>query len=400
VPGVRHDAGLQTLVDALHGRGDLPALAVAVLDAGSDVVAWAGAGQATEPHLRFRIASVTKAAMALTAHRLAADGVLTLDEAIGGGATVTDLLSHTAGLPLELPGVDWLTQPPADASALGALLAEHAHPAGRSPFRYSNTGFWLLGDVLSRATGAGTEELVGETLGALSHVTGVGFTEPDLRGHLVTPRGRTVPSVARFAAPRHPSGGLTGDLASVAWLGRGLLAAVARFPALGEERAAIAEGWGWTAGLERWSTAGRVLLGHAGSWGGTRTQLALDPADGRVAVAAVTSHAGGPALRALLGAIGLPPASPERAAAVAPGPLPFGAFQDGPDQATLRPDPHDAGIVLLEEAAAGGVQRGRLLDAGLARLLDGPHAGEAVTTSPGGAVLRVGVRSLDRTAAA
>jgi hypothetical protein len=208
-----------------------------------------------------------------------------------------------------------------------------------------------------------------------------------------------VPSVARFFPPRRPSGGLTASLPSVAWLGRALLAAAAATPALREERVTIADGWGWTAGLERWATAGRVLLGHSGSWGGTRTLLVLDPKDGRVAVASVTSDAGSPALRALLSAIGLPPASPQHAAPGAPRELPLGAFADPAVAAILEPAPGDDGGLLLRYPAAGPPVHARRLGPGIARLLEGPHAGEALTTTPAGDVLRIGIRSLDPPAA-
>jgi CubicO group peptidase (beta-lactamase class C family) len=395
-PAARHDPGLQALVDAVHGRGDLPAVAVAVLDGDADVVAWAGAGAATAPGLRLRVASVTKTAVALTAHRLAAAGTVDLDAPAGGGARVADLLSHTAGLPMELAGVDWLTTPPADVAALDALLARQARPRGPAPFRYSNTGFWLLDQVLRTATGATTDELVADTLAPLDGCAEIGFGEPDLTGNLATASGRTVPSVARFFPPRRPSGGLTASLPAVAWLGRALLAAAAVTPALREERVAIADGWGWTAGLERWTTAGRVLLGHSGSWGGTRTLLVLDPRDGRVAVASVTSDAGAPALRALLSAIGLPPASPEQAAPEAPHELPLGTFADPAVAATLEPDPGGDGGLLLRYPADAAPVRARRVSLGLARLLDGSHAGEALTTTPTGDVLRIGIRSLDR----
>ncbi|WP_354699992.1 hypothetical protein DSM112329_00250 [Paraconexibacter sp. AEG42_29] len=428
-PAARHDPGLQTLVDAVHGRGDLPAAAVCVLDGDADLVAWAGAGAAVDPALRVRVASITKTVTALTVHRLVAAGGLRLDDplAAGGGgtgrgggtghgggggsereggasgseggkgadtagATVADLLSHTAGLPLELAGVDWLTGAPPDAAALAGRIAAAGLCPMRSPFRYSNVGFWWLDGVLRRATGEPTEVTAAATLAALPNAGGIGFGEADLAGHLLTARGRLVRHVAPFAPARRASGGLTADLPSIAWLGRGLLEALATTPALREPRAEIADGWGWTAGLERWTTAGRVLLGHHGSWGGTRTLMVLDPADRRVAVACVTSEAGNPALRTLLSAIGLPAATPERPAH--PAPLPLGAFADGVATATLVADDRDPDGLLLQAPAGGAPQRARRLAPGLARLLDGPHAGEALTT-PDGRVLRLGVRSLD-----
>lgn len=387
--GVQRDPGLQTLVDAVHGRGDLPAVALAVLDGGAETVRWAGAGAATDPGQRLRIASVTKTVLALAAH-----GLGLVDAAVPGGrVTVADLLSHTAGQPLELPGVDWLNAPPADPAALSAAVTAGAPAPVRAPFRYSNVGYWRLGGLLADAAGAPVERVVGDVLAAIPGAQAIDFGDADLPGHLLTTRGRLVRHVGRFPPARRASGGLAADLPAITFLGRALLAGIARHPTLAGERAALAGGWGWTAGLERWTTAGRVLFGHHGSWGGTRTLLVVDPADGRTAAAVVTSEAGNPALRALLTAIGLPPAAPSVAVPGDAYPLPLGGFADGVATARLTAGDTTDTLLLHTPADADPVAA-RVLAPGLAQLLGGHHAGEPLTT-PDGGVLRIGVRSLD-----
>lgn len=116
----------------------------------------------------FYVASVSKVFTALCVMMAADRGLLALDDDIrafvpelpawASGATLRHLLWHTAPLPdyqalLETAGFDphgVLT----DELILG-VLAAHDRP-GSTPgeaFAYSNTGYWLLGVALGRATG-------------------------------------------------------------------------------------------------------------------------------------------------------------------------------------------------------------------------------------------------------
>jgi beta-lactamase class C len=137
-------------------EGDAPPM---TLTLGSDA-----AGRSLAGDTLFPVASITKLATALAVLRLAAAGVLAIDDPIerhlpdaaaaDHSITLATLLSHTAGMPFDLaagaapyaPGLDW--------PALGrACLA--TRPAWRPHLRvvYSNVGVGLLALVVERLSG-------------------------------------------------------------------------------------------------------------------------------------------------------------------------------------------------------------------------------------------------------
>jgi CubicO group peptidase (beta-lactamase class C family) len=139
----------------------------------------ASAARRVPEHSAFYIASVSKAFTAMCLMIAADHGALSLDDDIRrivpelpawtAGATVRHLLWHTAPLPdctqlLKASGVDphgVLT----DELILG-VLAAHEQPASApgEKFAYSNTGYWLLGVALGRATGRTLRDFAEEHL--------------------------------------------------------------------------------------------------------------------------------------------------------------------------------------------------------------------------------------------
>ncbi|MER6956467.1 MULTISPECIES: serine hydrolase domain-containing protein [unclassified Streptomyces] len=119
------------------------------------------------------IASLTKVVTGTALVRMAAAGVLGLDDPVerllptaspGTGITLRHLAEHTSGLPrlppVRLPRRD--PYAPFDDSALQALLPRLATLVTRPPGQeeeYSNFGYALLGAALSAASGAAYEEL-------------------------------------------------------------------------------------------------------------------------------------------------------------------------------------------------------------------------------------------------
>jgi beta-lactamase class C len=111
----------------------------------------------------FPVASITKLATALAVLRLVDQGRLGLDDELAAllpdaaaarpGVTLRGLLSHAAGLPLDVapelapyrPGLDW----PALAAA---CLATPPSREANTYVQYSNTGYGLLAAVVERAT--------------------------------------------------------------------------------------------------------------------------------------------------------------------------------------------------------------------------------------------------------
>lgn len=109
---------------------------------------------------RFHIGSITKTLTATTVLKLAAAGKLSLDDPLsrylpdfpnGGRITLSQLLDHTAGI-----SDDWPADPAErlDTQTLVKRIAAKApdFPPG-SAWRYSNSGYMLLGAVIERITG-------------------------------------------------------------------------------------------------------------------------------------------------------------------------------------------------------------------------------------------------------
>ena len=146
----------------------VPGMVVAIADnAGSVSVQSFGtdaAGRALAPDTLLPIASITKLATALAILRLADQGMLAPDdelalhlpEAVAAqpGVTLAKLLSHTAGLPVDVrnrdadygPGLDW----PALADA--CLHTELQTPPD-TRVQYGNVGYGLLALIVERYTG-------------------------------------------------------------------------------------------------------------------------------------------------------------------------------------------------------------------------------------------------------
>lgn len=160
-------------VDALMQRysGNVPGACVLVLKQGVPIVrkgyglAELETQRAATPATNYRLASVTKQFTAAAILLLRKDGKLTLDDSIrhwlptlppeDEPITLRQLLTHTSGL------IDYEDLMPAnqsaqldDADVLRLLSDEHRlYFAPGSAYRYSNSGYVLLGLVIERAAG-------------------------------------------------------------------------------------------------------------------------------------------------------------------------------------------------------------------------------------------------------
>jgi CubicO group peptidase (beta-lactamase class C family) len=147
---------------------------------------------------RFHIGSDTKAMTGLLAAMLVEQGKLSWDttsaagfpdlaptmDAALRGATLTQLLSHTSGLPGDSEAIDqFIAQSfvqPGNLDSLRAWIVKQiaprplASPPG-SKFEYSNTGYVFIGALLERLTGKTWEELVVERIFAPFGFTSAGF---------------------------------------------------------------------------------------------------------------------------------------------------------------------------------------------------------------------------------
>ncbi len=152
-------------------RARLPGLSVAVAERGRVVleraygVANIATNEALTPAHRFRVASHSKTFTAAAVMKLREGGKLRLDDTAGtyvsglhrsvAGATIAQLLSHTAGIIRD--GTDagqWVDRRPfLSERELRAALAEAPILPPNTRFKYSNHGFGLAGLVIEAVTG-------------------------------------------------------------------------------------------------------------------------------------------------------------------------------------------------------------------------------------------------------
>jgi CubicO group peptidase (beta-lactamase class C family) len=167
-------ARLGRLIREAQAEKHLPSVAAAALRDGevvwSDAVGLAdveGSEEATPDH-QYRIASITKTFTAVAVMQLRDHGELSLDDPldrhIAGAAhspTLRAILGHASGLQREPPGRIWetLTFPTREELIGGLEESEQVLPSGAYR-HYSNLGFALLGEVVTRVTGTDYERYV------------------------------------------------------------------------------------------------------------------------------------------------------------------------------------------------------------------------------------------------
>ncbi|MGH3125774.1 MAG: serine hydrolase domain-containing protein, partial [Streptosporangiaceae bacterium] len=228
--------------------------------------------------------SLTKTFIAVLVMRLRDESRLDLADPLGkhmdageaAGATIAQLLAHTAGLASETPGPWWERSPGELRPGLADILSPAPHPAGRL-FHYSNPGYGLLGALVGHLRGHGWEEaLRQEILDPLGMTrTTLAPEEPHARGFAVHPWA----DVMQFEPA--DSGGLMAPAGEL-WSTAEDLCRFAVFLLDGDDRVLPAatlaemrapasppgdEAWagGYGLGLQLFRQDGRMLYGHSGS---------------------------------------------------------------------------------------------------------------------------------------
>ncbi|MEV6976959.1 serine hydrolase domain-containing protein [Kitasatospora sp. NPDC093806] len=292
-----------------QSEGRSPAVVGALVRDGRLV--WSGARSMIDDHapdadVQFRIGSITKTFVAVLVLRLRDEGLLDLADPVerhlpgtpADGATVAQLLSHSAGLAAETPGPWWERTDGALRPALADILEEERprrHPVGRV-HHYSNPTFALLGALVGRLRGEHWGEVlrreVLEPLGMdrttllPEHPHAGGFAvhpwadvmlpEPLTDTGLMAPAGQlwsTATDLAKWAAF------LTGGDEKV--LSAATVAEMRR-PAVAPEPGDWSETYGL--GLQLIQHEGRILHGHAGSMPGFSAGLWISETDGLAAI--------------------------------------------------------------------------------------------------------------------
>lgn len=261
-----------------------PLLAVAVRDAaGTSVAGPVSAAPAF---------SITKLFVATAVMRLVESGQLSLEDAASTrvpGVTVREMLGHTGGLP------DYATT----TAYLDAVTARPAKPWGveeitavamtgrRSPhgrFRYSNLGYWLLGERVEQITGDPLATVLAELVFAAA---GLADTRYPTAGDGLTPDGYDT----RWAGPAGAAWSTPADLVQyLAALITGGLLSPASLIAM-TTTTPVEAGPPWRApnyGLGLMTDPQLGTLGHAGGGPGY-TSAAFALRDGRRYAAAIAA---------------------------------------------------------------------------------------------------------------
>jgi CubicO group peptidase (beta-lactamase class C family) len=287
----------------------VPSLTAAIVREGR--LAWFGArgfhGSAGEgdggvptEDTQYRLGSITKSLVATVVMRLRDEGRLDLLDPLAkhlpdtpfGEVNIAQLLSHTGGLTAEPPTGWWERTAGLPSDELLALLGpDHAkHRPGRR-FHYSNLGYALLGELITRLRGVpwlrAVQQEVLDPLGMSA--TTERPRAPHATGYAVHPWADVVlPEPEHDAAAMAPAGQLwstTADLARWAAFVAGDTGGVLSPATVAEMRepATVDDGDAWTSGyglgLQLTRHAGRRLAGHTGSMPGFLATVWADPAD-------------------------------------------------------------------------------------------------------------------------
>ncbi len=314
---------VSNILELHHAASDFVGARVALCDGDGPVIEVTagttsldpGSGP-VDPDVPWNIGSVTKTFVAVVVLQLADEGHLDLDAGIDGflpdlpdaeRITPRQLLQHTSGLGeyLDQPAVrndlqrQWT---PAELIAVAEAAGRVGEPGG--PYRYSNTNYVVLGEIIEQVTGNSWDTEVAtriaEPLG-MTYTSNITDERPP--GYVIVD-GSFVD--ATFIA--HPSvGGAAGSLQST---GRDLLvfataladgtlltpdsqAAMQAFIP-GEDLSQFGILHGYGLGLEQYANADITVIGHLGTGEAHSAFVGYDPDHG-TAVAVMTNTAvGGP----------------------------------------------------------------------------------------------------------
>jgi len=201
-------AELSALVRRAQSEWPAPSVSAAVARKGEIVwgetlgVANTETGEEATPDHQYRIGSITKTFTAVAIMQLRDAGKLDLDDpldrhldGVSHKPTIRRMLSHSSGLQREPPGDVWETMRFTEGEEFlqSAAAAEQVLPPG-SHFHYSNLGFALLGEIVTRVSGQPWAEYLGEhvlqPLGLMR--TSVRKQAPAAQGYLVDPYADSV----------------------------------------------------------------------------------------------------------------------------------------------------------------------------------------------------------------
>jgi D-alanyl-D-alanine carboxypeptidase len=318
------DPSLQVVLDSARASLGIPGAAAAVVFADGSM--WEGAsglarpGAPVRPTTAFELGSVSKVYTATTVLTLVAEGRLGLEDRLArwlpdlpgsGSITLAQLLNHTHGLHDPLQEPDFVPAVLGNPSKMWTLddvvtrmRGPHFEPGAE--WRYSNTGFHILGAIIEAVTDSTfADVLSARILDPLDLAdTWYGPHDPDGRAvaaAYIDPSDSGVPQPVSLMMPWtafRTSAGPAGAVVSTATDAARFLHELATGSILGEAEwnrmtcwVDRPDGHRYGAGLLRIEHEGGPLLGHKGNSAGYSASAFHDPSRGITAVVLTNAHA-------------------------------------------------------------------------------------------------------------
>lgn len=299
---------LQRTLDEERKRWKIPGAAAAVIVDGEGE--WAGAsgkadlasGRALTHDTLFGIGSITKSFVAALLLDLAEDGVLSVDDKLSrwlptypraAQITLRQLLNHTSGVPNFTESAEFgrtlLGRPFARLSPEWTLsIARGSDFAPGDGWRYSNTGYILLGLVVEEATGASVAEqlrrrildpleldslvLQGEERVSRHYARAYGDEDGD-GDRDPAPSGVTLIPTPAWATAAWTAGAMVGTAVDVArWADALFGGRVLERGSLRQMQTLVGFDYGLGVG-KRVAPSGHDMWGHGGEIGGYRSEM-------------------------------------------------------------------------------------------------------------------------------
>lgn len=284
-----------------QSKGRLPSIVAGVVRSGGLV--WSEGrgrvgGEAPDMDTQYRIGSLTKSLVAVMVMRLRDEGLLDLSDRLDafvpgtsvGDRSVGQLLSHSGGLPAELPGPWWERSPGVDVDGMLRSMGDGTAVSwpGKG-FHYSNPGYGLLGELVARVRGEDWVSVLAREV----------FAPLGMKRTMALPEGRMAPGLAvhpwmdvvmpetvQDVKAMGPAGQLWStveDLARFASFLSGDTAGVLSADTVLEmaEPVGVSDGDEWVSGyglgLQLWRVDGMRAIGHSGSMPGFTAGLLVAP---------------------------------------------------------------------------------------------------------------------------
>ncbi|MGI9471770.1 MAG: serine hydrolase [Rubripirellula sp.] len=299
---------------------EMPGLCVLVARDGKTIfegalgLADAESGRKLDVNSKFRIGSVTKQFTAAAILKLVEEGKISVDDTLdkflpkfprAADVTIHQLLTHTSGIPSYTDDptfYETVTEPTSEEALIERFAGKDFDFEPGSEFRYSNSGYFLLGRVVREVTGNSLGDFLQETFFKPLGMNDTGMHRVDLKlenealGHAV--QGDSSKRALDWAMSRAGGAGAlystVGDLMKwneALFTGKVLKEETLEkaFTAVKASGVGMKYGYGWMIGQQR----GLPIISHAGGLNGFQSNLVRFP-DQNVTIVAL--HNASPAV--------------------------------------------------------------------------------------------------------